>query len=83
MRYFFHLLDSRNMRDAEADTTFTDFTGSILSSPKAARVQAATIASELAQDGDNYQGFVVVAIDERGNEIARASVIAAKEDGIE
>ena len=68
MRYFFHILNEHSRFDDEA--------GTILSGPQAARLQATVIAAELAQDGDTYAGFVVLAIDEHGNEIARAPVIA-------
>ena len=71
MRYFFHVLDGLK--------TITDETGTVLSGPEAARLQAAVIATELAQDGDHYQGFVVCAIDEQGNEIARVPVVVANE----
>jgi hypothetical protein len=66
MRYFFHVLDGRG--------TLKDEAGTVLSSPEVARLRAAVIAAELAQDGDHYHGFVVCAIDERGNEIARVPV---------
>ena len=66
MRYFFHLVDTVNTRNPSAGTPSNDFIGTILSSPKAAKIQAAKIAAELLQNGDKYQGFSIVTIDERG-----------------
>jgi hypothetical protein len=71
MRYFFHVLDG--------PSTLKDETGTVLSGPEVARLQATVIAAELALDGDHYHGFVVCAIDEQGNEIARVPVVVAIE----
>ena len=79
MRYFFHLLDTVNLHNLSAGSN--DFIGTILSSPKAAKIQAAKIAAELLQDGCKYHGFSVVIIDGRGSEIARVPVgIASKKN---
>ena len=50
--------------------------------PEAAGTRAEVIATELSQDGDQYRGWVVCAVDELGNEIKRVSVaVAEKEKG--
>ena len=71
MRYFFHVLDGAS--------TYKDEAGTVLSAPEVARLQARVIAAELALDGDTYRGFVVCAVDERGNEMARVPVVVASE----
>jgi hypothetical protein len=71
MRYFFHVLDG--------SSAFQDEAGTVLSGPEVARLQAAVIAAELAQAGVDYQGFVVYAVDEQGNEITRVPVVVANE----
>jgi hypothetical protein len=52
MRYFFLVLDG--------SITLNDNEGAILSNPEAAMQQAAVRATELAQDGESYNGHVVV-----------------------
>jgi hypothetical protein len=66
-RYYFHVISD--------DTTVYDDGGTILSSPEAARLQAAVIAAELAHDDDRYRGFVVRVVDDRGNELAIVPVV--------
>jgi hypothetical protein len=67
MRYFYHVSGDGK--------TFEDETGIVLPDAKAARLHASVIAAELAQDGDEYHGFDVYAVDEDGNEIARMPVV--------
>jgi hypothetical protein len=66
MRYFFHVLGN--------GITVEDETGTVLSSPEAARLHASVIAAELAQDGNEYLGCEVNVVDDKGNEIARMPV---------
>jgi hypothetical protein len=51
-RFYFHVVGDTD--------TYTDREGTVLSGPAAARLQAAIIAAELAQDGDDYRGWIVV-----------------------
>lgn len=67
MRYFFHVLGN--------EITVEDGTGTVLSGAEAARLYASVIAAELAQDGNEYRGCEVYAVDEVGNEIARLPVV--------
>lgn len=67
MRYFFHI--------SSDGMTFEDETGTVLPGAETARLHASVIAAELAQDGDEYHGFDVCAVDEDGNEIARMPVV--------
>jgi hypothetical protein len=67
MRYFFHVSGDGK--------TFEDEMGTVLPDPMAARLHASVIAAELAEDGDEYHGFDVCAVDEVGNEIARMPVV--------
>jgi hypothetical protein len=67
MRFFFHVLGN--------GITVEDGSGTVLPSPEAARLYASVIAGELAQDGNQYRGCDVCAVDEVGNEIARLSVV--------
>jgi hypothetical protein len=39
------------------------------------RLKAAVIAAELAQDGAEYRGFLVCAVDDEGNEVVRVPVV--------
>ena len=55
--------------------TLEDETGTVLPDAEAARLLASAIAAELAQDGNEYHGFEVCAVDEDGNEIARLPVV--------
>jgi hypothetical protein len=50
---------------------FDDKEGTVLSGIEVAMLQAAVIAAELAQDDDEYKGYVVRVADEHGSEIAR------------
>lgn len=52
-----------------------DGRGTILSGSEAARPHASVIAAELAQDGNEYRGREVFAVDDDGNEIARLPVL--------
>jgi DNA-binding CsgD family transcriptional regulator len=61
VRYFFHVTDHKG--------TTKDEEGAILSGEDAAMIRAATIAAALMRDGG--LGYVVCALDEQGNEIAR------------
>ncbi|WP_147262634.1 DUF6894 family protein [Roseiarcus fermentans] len=74
MRYFFHVLNMGEIREAHSPDTNIDLTGTIFASRQAAHLYATAIAAELAQDGDTYRGFVVFAIDENGNFVARKPV---------
>jgi hypothetical protein len=67
MRYFFHV-SGNGIR-------IGDETGTVLSSPEAARLHASVIAAELAQDGNEYRGCEVHVVDGGGNDIARLPVI--------
>ncbi|APG09752.1 hypothetical protein BKD09_15545 [Bradyrhizobium japonicum] len=67
MRYFFHV-SSHGM-------AFEDETGTVLPDAEAAILYASVIAAELAQDGNEYHGFDVRAVDNDGNEIARMPVV--------
>jgi hypothetical protein len=69
MRYFFQVLGN--------GITVEDETGTVLSGPEAARLHASITAAELAQDGNEYRGCEVSAVDERGNEIARLPVVVS------
>ena len=67
MLYFFHVSGDGK--------TFEDETGTVLPDAGTARLHASVIAAELAQDGEEYRGFQVYAVDEDGNEIARMPVL--------
>jgi hypothetical protein len=71
MRYFFHISGNR--------TTYKDEKGTVLSGPEEARLKAAAIAADLAEDGDDYRGFVVRAVTEDGEEIVTVPVVPAPE----
>jgi hypothetical protein len=49
----------------------------VLAGPEEARLKAAAIAADLAEDVDAYQGFVVRAVDEAGKEIVTVPVVPA------
>jgi DNA-binding CsgD family transcriptional regulator len=63
VQYFFHVTDHRG--------TTKDEDGTILSGQDVAIIRAATIAAELTRDGEYRRGYLVCAVDEQGNEIAR------------
>ena len=67
MLYFFHVVGDGK--------TIEDEMGTVLPDVLAARLHASVIAAELAEDGDEYHGFHVYAVDEDGNEIARMPVV--------
>ncbi|WP_456739088.1 DUF6894 family protein [Bradyrhizobium sp. USDA 4471] len=67
MRYFFHI--------SSDGMAFEDETGTVLPDAEAAILYASVIAAELAQDGHEYHGFDVCAVDNDGNEIARIPVV--------
>ena len=67
MRYFFPVFGN--------GMTIEDETGTVLSSPEAARLHASLVAAELAQDGNEYRDCEVCVIDAGGNEIARLPVV--------
>ena len=72
MRYFFNV---------EGDgSIFNDEEGTVLSGLDVAMLQAAIIAAELAQDDDEYKGYVVRVADEHGSEIGTVPVVPAVED---
>jgi hypothetical protein len=52
----------------------------VLSGIDVAMLQAAVIAAELAQDADEYKGYVVRVADEDGTEIGTVPVVVAVED---
>ena len=65
-RYFFHVLGKRK--------AINDKKGTVFAGPEVAAIHAAFIATELAQEGDEYQEGVVSVLDETGREVARISV---------
>jgi hypothetical protein len=69
MRFFFHVLGD--------GITYTDEEGTVLAGPEEARLNAAAIAADLAEDVDAYQGFVVRAVDQAGKEIVTVPVVPA------
>jgi hypothetical protein len=66
-RFYFHIVG--------ATDTYEDHEGTALSGPAAARLQAAIIAAELAQDGDDYLGWVVYVVDEEDDEVVKLPVV--------
>jgi hypothetical protein len=64
-RYFFHLVGDNH--------THEDKTGTVLSGVQAVSLQAAAMATELANDQE-YQGFMVYVVDEDGHEVVRRLV---------
>jgi hypothetical protein len=64
-RYYFHVRNDRQL--------FQDEVGSVFSTAKEAAAHASVLAMELSQD-DDWEGFVISVIDERGNEIVRVPV---------
>ena len=71
MRYFFHISGN--------GTAYKDEKGTVLFGPEEARLKAAAIAADLAEDGDDYRGFVVRAVTEEGEEIVTVPVVPAPE----
>jgi hypothetical protein len=67
-RYFFHVVD--------CEGEFRDENGRRFETPEAAAAHAAKIASELAQDENDYQEFAVSVTDEAGKELTRVRAIA-------
>jgi hypothetical protein len=65
-RYFFKV--------SHHEAEFVDENGEDLPTPEAAKLRAETIARELAGDGRNYRGYVVIVTDWQGAEIARVPV---------
>jgi DNA-binding CsgD family transcriptional regulator len=63
VRYFFHITDH--------GSTTKDEDGTVLSGDDVAMLRAAVIAAGLTRDGDYRRGYLVCAVDEQGNEIAR------------
>jgi hypothetical protein len=63
MRYFFHVMDGNRL--------FSDEVGQTFSGVDDAKLYAAIIASELAQDCGWMNGALVLLHDEHGNEIAQ------------
>jgi hypothetical protein len=75
VRYFFNV---------EGDgSIFNDEEGTVLSGLDVAMLQAAVIAAELAQDADEYKGYVVRVADEHGSEMGTVPVVTAVEDSIQ
>ncbi|MEA2953075.1 MAG: hypothetical protein QOJ96_2595 [Alphaproteobacteria bacterium] len=72
MRYFFHVESNGSI--------FIDEEGTVLSGLDVAMLQAAVIAAELAQDADEYEGYVVRVADEHGSAIGTVPVVTAVED---
>jgi hypothetical protein len=72
VRYFFNVEGN--------GSCFNDEEGTVLSGPDVAVLQAAVIAAELAQDDDEYRGYVVRVADEHGSEIGTVPVVVAVED---
>jgi hypothetical protein len=67
-RYFFHIVGS--------GSTFEDEDGAVFSGPEAARLQAAVIAVELAQNNADFQGSMVYVVDDNGREVARVPIVS-------
>ena len=65
-RFFFHVRDGSSALD--------DSEGELLPGPAAAATRAEQIARELAADGDSYRGYLVIVLDESGNEVARCAI---------
>lgn len=65
-RYFFHIVGGGR--------TFEDEDGAVFSGPEAARLQAAVIAVELAQNTD-FQGSMVYVVDDDSREVARVPIV--------
>jgi DNA-binding CsgD family transcriptional regulator len=63
VRYFFHISN-------EGDVIEDEY-GTVLSGQDVAMLRAAVIVAELTRDGDYRRGYLVRAVDEQGNEIAR------------
>jgi hypothetical protein len=72
VRYFFNVEGNGSI--------FIDEEGTVLSGLDVAMLQAAVIAAELAQDADEYKGYVVRVADEHGSEIGTVPVVTAVED---
>jgi hypothetical protein len=72
VRYFFNVEGNGSI--------FNDEEGTVLSGLDVAILQAAVIAAELAQDPDEYNGYVVHVADEHGSEIGTVPVVTAVED---
>ena len=70
-RYFFHV---SNTHETFTGVEGKDPVGQAFSRPKDAKAHAARIAREIAQD-DGWDGYAVVVVDERGNEIARVPIV--------
>jgi DNA-binding CsgD family transcriptional regulator len=71
VRYFFHITDEiRTTRDED---------GMVLSGQDVAMLRAAAIAAELMRDGEFRRGYLVCALDEHGNEVARCQSLARSE----
>jgi hypothetical protein len=73
VRYFFNVEGNGSI--------FVDEEGTVLSGLDVAMLQAAVIAAELAQDADEYKGYVVRIADEHGSEIGTVPVVVAAEEG--
>jgi hypothetical protein len=71
VRYFFNVEGDGNI--------FNDEEGTVLSGLDVAMLQAAVIAAELAQDADEYKGYMVRVADEHGSEIGTVPVVTAVE----
>jgi hypothetical protein len=67
-RYFFHV--------ACGGSTFEDEHGAVFSGPEAARLQAAVIAVELAQNNADFQGSMIYVVDDDGREVARVPIVS-------
>jgi hypothetical protein len=63
-KYFFHVTNG--------DLFLNDEFGSAWATPEQAKAQALAVASQLATD--NYAGFVVRVVDEKGNVVAEVPV---------
>jgi hypothetical protein len=72
VRYFFNVEGNGSI--------FNDEQGTVLSGLDIAMLQAAVIAAELAQDADEYEGYIVRVADEHGSEIGTVPVVVAVED---
>jgi hypothetical protein len=72
VRYFFNVEGNGSI--------FNDEQGTVLSGLDIAMLQAAVIAAELAQDADEYEGYMVRVADEHGSEIGTVPVVVAVED---
>lgn len=67
MRYFFHVSNNGDVYIDEVGRRFTN--------SKNAIAHAKVIASELAIEAENYQGYVVCVVDDEGKDVVRVPIV--------